>query len=401
MSRILLSCYSLNPNLGSENIIGWNWLITYLIYNNKIFLVTNSRNKEPVERNLRKLGINQKKISIIYIKDRFSIFSNNLFIENINYLIWQIESFFTIKKNYGLNFFDKIHHVTWSTIRFNSLLHFFNTNFILGPICGAEFTESFFISRMPIRYRLIEYLKIFNNIFYKLINFNKILLKNASLIILTSNENYFLIPKKYHIKTMVMSSVGTSLNDRHHIKVNKPQTIYKFVYVGRILSWKGICLFIDILFYMKKYGTCFIFDIYGNGAYKNFLDTKIKKLKLTEHIKLKGYLNHNLAKKIYLNYNFNILTSHRDSGGNSIIESNLCSTPSIVLDKYGPGCLVSKYNGIKLKIDINNYDEFIKNKANELNKILQDKNFYKNLNFDKAIKTHSFNIKYNKILNFF
>ena len=134
--KIILSAYYCHPNKGSEQAVGWNWLVE-LSKNNEIFCLfyAGENQKEVV---LNSIELLPQKNNIHLYPIGFSFFIDNKLYHRFKYELWQIKAFFTAKKIINKTTVDLIHQVTIAAWWFTGYYWLFNTPLVLGPLLGGQ-----------------------------------------------------------------------------------------------------------------------------------------------------------------------------------------------------------------------------------------------------------------------
>ncbi|WP_338733331.1 glycosyltransferase family 4 protein [Mangrovimonas cancribranchiae] len=114
-------------------------------------------------------------------------------------------------------------------------------------------------------------------------------------------------------------------------KQNKTETHPNLLYVGRIVEWKRVHLAIKALHELVIHGfdnakLTIIGPIFSE-LYYNELKKMVSDLKLEEHIKFIGHLEHNKLPKHFQNANLFLLPSDKETFGMVMIEAMACGTP--------------------------------------------------------------------------
>lgn len=379
--QIILSAYACEPNKGSEPSVGWNWAVELIRMGHDIKIITRKNNKKVIERYIKKQSVIKK--------DNFYYFDLPIFFQvlkkkipmgvYIYYYLWQFFLYEDIKKKEFLKNYDIIHHITFGTIKFPSFLWKLNKTFIFGPLGGFEFNNiKNYKDYFSFKSRIYEFIRKKINFF--LFKFNKSLIncyKNTDLILSRNTETKLNLKKFFKKKIIINRDVGCFSPKK--LK-NKGNNIFKFLFVGRFLELKGGHILIEAFNLALKKNKKISLDFYGSGKESINWKKKIKKLRIDNYVKILGYKKFNNMTEIYSNYNSMIFPSFHDSGGTAIMEAISHSLPVICLDIGGPGEIINKKCGMKIKV--NNYtnkDKLIKKLAKKINLLAADKNLYQKL----------------------
>lgn len=135
----LISAYSVNPYKGSEDSIGWNWVLQYeknYKEGDKIILLTKKFNENDTRKGFREFNIQHVELVIVdvpnvlnWFREKYSVF------HHMYYILWQHWAWLWVKHS-GIHF-DVIHHVTMNDYRIPSELYKAKgAKVIWGPMGG-------------------------------------------------------------------------------------------------------------------------------------------------------------------------------------------------------------------------------------------------------------------------
>ena len=392
--KILLSAYACEPNKGSEPEVGWQWALSLSKLGHEIYVITRMNNKKNIEKYKKK---NKLKIKFLYydlpkiLINTFSRKGKDNPLSFIYFFLWQIGIYFVAKKLTKKIKLDYIHHVTFVSLRYPSFLCFINVPFIFGPVAGGDRIPNQLRKHLLFKNRLFESFRDFINHLIKYSPIHYLLFKKCKKIICNSDATKNLVPNQFHSKTKKLLGISFNNNKKNMIKQKLRKKI-SFCFVGRIEQLKGIDIAIDTF---KKI-SCNIDNaeliIIGSGKHIEEIKNKIKNLRLEKKIKLINQISRNKLIQKFSSINFLIFPSLRDSGGMVILEAMSKGTVPIVLDIGGPGIIVNKKNGIKVKVNKNSYSEIVNHLAKRSIDIVKNPKFYEILSSNCIKNINQFNI---------
>lgn len=143
MMNYLISAYSVNPYKGSEDSIGWNWVLQYeknYKKGDRIILLTKKFNEKDTRRGLKEFNIQHVELIIVDVPDALNWFrEKHSAFHHMYYILWQHWAWLWVKHS-GIRF-DVIHHVTMNDYRIPSELYKAKgAKVIWGPMGGAQVT---------------------------------------------------------------------------------------------------------------------------------------------------------------------------------------------------------------------------------------------------------------------
>ena len=139
----LISAYSVNPYKGSEDSIGWNWVLQYeknYKEGDRIILLTKKFNEKDTRRGLKEFNIQHVELVIVDVPNALNWFrEKHSAFHHMYYILWQHWAWLWVKHS-GIRF-DVIHHVTMNDYRIPSEMYKAKgAKVIWGPMGGAQVT---------------------------------------------------------------------------------------------------------------------------------------------------------------------------------------------------------------------------------------------------------------------
>ena len=93
MMNYLISAYSVNPYKGSEDSIGWNWVLQYeknYKEGDRIILLTKKFNEKDTRKGLEEFNIQHVELVIVDVPDALNWFrEKHSAFHHMYYILWQ------------------------------------------------------------------------------------------------------------------------------------------------------------------------------------------------------------------------------------------------------------------------------------------------------------------------
>ena len=367
MRTILVSAYACEPLKGSEQGVGWNWVLQ-MAKNNKLHVITRANNQKFIEENLPK-NISEN-ITFYY-------FDTSNFIKGLKnkakglyfyYWCWQIGIFFLIKKILKLHKFDYSMHLTLGSLWMPTVLPFFKIPFIWGPIGGGEGIPKPFLSQLPLKNRIIQSLRYFLKYF---IYINPIVMfssyKAVSILVRTNNTLDF-IPDFFKFKTKVFLETSMESSIFNYKKnINNNETV-KLIFTGRLVPFKNVISILKSLQYVPKDYNLEL-TIIGSGSEEKKIKNEINLLNLSNRVRLiKETTRENVLKKLSES-DIYLFPSLREGGSWALMEGMAIGLPVICLKWSGMEIITDDASAIR--IPVTNPEQMIKDIAKAINKLIE------------------------------
>lgn len=320
----LISAYSINPNNGSEDGVGWNWLLQYeknYKEGDKIILLTKKYNEDDTVQGMKENDIQHVELVVVdvprylnWFREKYSIF------HHMYYILWQHWAWKWVKKS-DIKF-DIIHHVTMGDYRFLGKMWKVKEAYsILGPVGGAQITPKS-LKRYE-KNRIFSYLREIvnkscniNPFYHNAINkFNLVVASNIE----TYNQLYEIIINKDRLIKMVELGIQMP-NDKKKLRESRNSDTVELIFVGRLIAKKGIYFLMDVIEKIPR-NIKYQLSIYGDGPLKTELEHWIEKCNLTEKVVCKGNISHKEMLEKYKDADIFLITSLRETGGTVLLEA--------------------------------------------------------------------------------
>ncbi len=367
--KILLSAYACEPNKGSESEISWSWIKYLSKTNHKVFVITRKSNEAKIKKNkfnnVTFLYYDLPKSLIYLIKGGRNKPNSYLY-----FFLWQVGIFFKFFSFIKKKKFDYIHHITLGSYRIPSLLCYFDSKFIYGPLAGGETTPRNLVQKFSLKAQIFENLRLISN---KLIKFSPIVnytFSKSYKIFLTSKDCIKYMPQKLRKKCSIMPALSNN-----QIKYSFKKKIYnkKIYFAGRLVEWKGIILLLKIFKKISLTNNEIKLNIYGDGPCKKRIINFIEENKFRKRIQVHGKLDQKkLVKEIKKN-DLLIFPTFRDSGGFVLLEALNNNINILTTNAGGPNTIIVKNSIKKVNIRNSNTQTIINNFAKEIDKYYKNK----------------------------
>lgn len=331
--NILLSSYSINPYKGSEDAVGWNWLLQVAKHfnkpNDKIYVVTKKFNEKDTVKGIKELGLNNVKLIIVDVPNYLNWFrEKHSMFHHMYYMLWQNEAYKWAKKSKIK--FDVVHHVTMGDFRITGKMYKLkNAHTIFGPVGGGQVT--------PDSLKCYESNKFYEK-FRQMIN-------NATLVFPSYGKSINKFDKVYAVNEetaeIMKQSSGKSIDlltdvaltdNLKNLHIDKTDNeITKIIFVGRLIEKKGIIFLLDIIKSLQP-NLPFTLEIYGDGPMKNKVNSYIIENNLSDKVFLKGTLPYAEIYSVYKHADIFVLPSLRETGGTVLTEAMAHKLPICALN---------------------------------------------------------------------
>ncbi|WP_419010767.1 glycosyltransferase family 4 protein [Hominenteromicrobium sp.] len=328
----LISAYSVNPYKGSEDSIGWNWVLQYeknYKKGDRIILLTKRFNEKDTRRGLKEFNIQHVELIIVDVPDALNWFrEKHSAFHHMYYILWQHWAWLWVKHS-GIRF-DVIHHVTMNDYRIPSELYKAKgAKVIWGPMGGAQVTPK------PLKvYEKNQLVASFREFVNKSCSWNpfyKKALRSYYKIYCINNETQKQISCIVGKDVPLMPELA--LRDEYkNLPIRKGKNdILKIVFVGRLIGKKGIAFLVDALSLMPT-DMDWELLIFGDGDDRALIEKQIADSGIGKKVKLMGNRPLNQIAEAYQQADVFVLPSLRETSGNVLLEAMAYAVPIVAFD---------------------------------------------------------------------
>jgi glycosyltransferase involved in cell wall biosynthesis len=342
--KLLLSAYACEPSKGSEPGVGWNWVQALLRRGYDLHVITRSNNRADIESATKANG-NVAKFAYYDLPRWLRFWKKWPGGIYLYYLLWQIGAYRLARRLHATERFDCVHHVTFVSFRQPSFMGFLGIPFIFGPAGGGECMPRSLRRGLPFSGRVAEFVRSAGNSFVAIDPFMHVTFSRAEIIACTTEETLARIPGRFRKKCVVQRAIGI---DKEGIGALRDisDSKHQFLYVGRLLYWKGVHLALRALKEVRRSIPDVRLRVIGDGNDGDWLMQVAQEEGVHD---LVAWIREKPHAEIWREYGESIalvFPSLHDSGGMVVLEALAAGLPVICLDLGGPGAIVNASCGV-------------------------------------------------------
>ena len=355
--KVLLSAYSCEPGLGSEAAVGWGWATT-LACRHEVCVLTRDSNRRRIED--QAAGAMPCDLRFLYydLPGLFRAAKKRLpggVI--IYYLLWQIGAYRYMKRRLKSGErFDVVHHVTFVSARFPSLMGRLGIPFVLGPVAGGEYSPAALWRDLGWRARWQETARYLSGRWIRLSPLMRATFRSASHILVSSRQTAMLVPVRERNRVSVMLGIALAGaapdSSGRATEAGDATAELKLLYAGRFLYWKGMELGLYAFARYLAIGRKGSVTLYGAGPEDARWKSLAERLGIADRVAWFPAMEQWQLMQAMKRYDALLFPSLHDSGGMVVLEAMSKGLPVICLDAGGPAVMVSHgETGFKSPID--------------------------------------------------
>lgn len=351
MRTILVSAYACEPLKGSEQGVGWNWVLQ-MAKSNHLHVITRANNQEFIEAHLP-LDISKNITFHYYDTHRFiKGMKNKAKGLYFYYFFWQLGIIPLIARLNKKQKFEYCMHLTFGSMWMPTFLPFLKIPFIWGPIGGGEGEPKPFIKKLPLKQRILQNVRLLMNRVAFLNPLFMITCIRAKAILVRTKNSEKVIPKLFKNKTRVILETAMEQEVFNYYRESKENYIKKEIHLittGRLMPSKNILTAIRALEYIpSSYNVKY--TIIGSGKEKSKIEKEIIKAKQEHRIEIiseitrKEVLEKLVVSDIYL------FPSLREGGSWALMEAMAIGLPVVCLKWTGMEIITDNKSAFQLPV---------------------------------------------------
>lgn len=392
MKTILASAYAINPYKGSEDGMGWNFVLQIARFN-KVIAVTRENNREAIERFMKEHPRTEyEQITFLYydLPPYLRFWKRGAKGAMFYYLLWQ-KGLIRFVKQKGVEF-DVVHNLNFHNDWTPSYLWKLEKPMVWGPIGHHPVIPS----------TLMKYNKFKDNFKDQLIwSIKNFFWQNSRALKRTVERSEHIIcmnssvPRLFDLKASkfsIIPSVASEDLGCKSLETNK----FSVLSVGRFVPLKGFDLtlkaFAKFLYHIPKDQKVLCeLNLVGKGPLEAELKKMAKQLGISAYVNFIPWMDRSELLKLYAESKVFLFPSH-EGAGMVVSEAMSFGVPVVCLQNVGPGEFVNEKSGVA--VPIGTYEDTVKNLGNAVLNIYENedlrlsmskgarKRFEQNFNWD-------------------
>ena len=369
MRTILVSAYACEPLKGSEQGVGWNWVLQ-MAKHNYLHVITRANNQAFIEAHLPKAVAGNITFHYYDTNKHIKRLKNKAKGLYFYYFCWQLGIISVIKKLKKEHQFDYSLHLTMGSIWMPTFLPIFKIPFIWGPIGGGEGIPKPFLKTLPFKDRIVQSLRY---LFKYVIYINPLVMYpsyKAISILTRTNNTYNFIPTFFRSKTKVYleTSMESSIFENKHEHQIQKNSI-NLIITGRLVPFKNVISAIKALHYIPSHYD-YLLTVIGSGSEERNIKEEVARLNLsTRIIFIEETTRENVLKQLSQS-DIYLFPSLREGGSWALMEAMAIGLPVVCLKWSGMEIITDDASAMRLAVT--NPEQLPKDMAKAICKLIDN-----------------------------
>jgi glycosyltransferase involved in cell wall biosynthesis len=349
--RILLSAYAVDPNAGSEEMVGWQRTIQAARYCDVWVLCEPDISRAGIEGYIEENGPIPG-LEVVYVP-KTSLIRALERVPGLFYLAYNLWHRRAYGRAVGLHDdidFDIAHQVNYCGYREPSYLWRLDTKFVWGPVGGTQNFPIRLVRAAGVAGGLREVVRsALNTITLRFSRRVRLAARNAHALWAANHTVANDLQRALrHSEIPVMLEIGASAvaDPAPRSQLSGPLRI---LWAGEFRAFKALPVLLDALSMLPKH-VDFELIVLGDGPERHRWQGHAKKLGLDSCIRWPGWVPHREMVDYYRTADLFAFTSLRDTSGSVVLEALAMGVPVVAPDHQGAGYMVTPDCGILVPV---------------------------------------------------
>lgn len=382
MLNILINAYAVAPNWGSEQGMGWNWIIN-IAKHCKCYVITEGEWQKEIEEALLELP-QKENIKLYYNpvseKVRKMCWNQGDWRFYYYYHKWQKKTLAIAQQICKEEKIDITHQLNMIGFREPGLLwKIKGIPHVWGPIGGMENIPTSFLKDINWKYRTFLTLKnMINQLQYKYKQNVRKAIKHSDILVAAVSGVKTIIEKEYNKPVILINETGCKIDTNNETSIKKEKkddNTLNIIWVGKFDFRKQLELALSAIAKVKHINVKLHICGTGNEQQINYYSQMCKTLDITDKCIWHGQTKHDVVLKLMKECDALLFTSISEGTPHVVLEAISNDLPVICHDVCGQGDIVTDETGFKIELST------AKESSAKFGKILE--NIYNNRNIVK------------------
>lgn len=346
--RILVSAYGCEPDKGSEQGVGWHWVLE-LAGLAELVVITRKNNREAIEGAFPEDLSGRVRFQYVDLPGPIRRLKRGARGLYPYYLLWQWWAYRHARRLLRTQHFDYAMHLTFGSVWMPTFMHRLPVPFVWGPVGGAEAVPFRLIATLPRRARLIQYLRhalvasfALNPLYWGVV-------RRAQVILARTPDTARMVPRRYADKVRVV--LETAMAESWLTGMERPDQLeavrpLRLVYSGRLVAFKNLRMALDGLARANDGGVDARLLVLGDGPLHGELVGRAQSLGMIDRVEFRGNVSQLALRAALAGSDAYLFPSLREGGVWSLMEAMATGLPAICVRTSGMAVIADDHSAI-------------------------------------------------------
>ena len=356
--RILVAAYACEPGRGSEPLVGWRWVHEIQSLGHDVWVMTRANNQPVIEQHEDSHGASGVRFVYIDLPAPFKLLKKVPGGIYPYYYAWQILALIHAFKLHRGYRFERIHQLTFVSIRFPTLLGLLGVPLWVN-VGGGERSPKQLRQPLGLKFWLREGLRDLLLYLHALDPLRALGFTLAERILTTTHESTDALPFWVRKRCEVFPAIACDQPAPTVERDLQPDSI-ELLYAGLHKDWKGLRLGLRALAAARRRSDrSFHLTIVGRGPDHHLWRAEVDGLGLSDAVTFVEWMPREQLLEYYGRKHAFLYPSLHDSGGLVVWEALAAGLPVVCLACGGPGLIVTSACGWVQDVDGMSYQQVL------------------------------------------
>ncbi len=350
MIKVLISAYGCEPNKGSEQGVGWNWCLQ-LAQVAEVVVITRSNNQQAIEAALPAELIGHIHFEFYDLPSQVRRFKRREKGLYFYYLLWQWGAYRHARQLVRHSKFNYCMHLTFGSVWMPTFMHLLPLPFVWGPIGGGESVPFKLIGTLPLRGRIVQYLRYGLMATVPLNPLIMGIISRSRLILARTEDTARLIPPRYANKVRVVLETGMT-DDLLAFPTRNGRSdtreLLRVIYTGRLIALKNVAAVIHAVALASR-NTGLHLVLIGDGPLRSELNALASRLGIADKVEFRGTLPQSEVIDAVAKSDVYLFPSLKEGGVWSLMEAMSMGLPVICVKTSGMEVITDDSSAIRVE----------------------------------------------------
>lgn len=374
--NILINAYAVNPYWGSEQGMGWNWVINIAKYCN-VYVITEGEFRENIEKAMAALP--QKNNLHFYYnplsdKVRRMCWNQGDWRFYWYYRKWQKRTLKIAQQIIAENRIDVIHQLNMIGFREPGYLwKIKEIPFVWGPIGGMELMPMEYLRGDALKQRLFNRLKNAINRYQYLHSPRvRMAIQRADVLISAVKGVSDVLLECYQKDSVLINETGVDIDSSIAKKPSKPEAPFKIIWVGKFDFRKQLPIAIRSVMATNRRDI----ELHICGTGSEDIVNKMKRMAevggIASQCHWYGNVSHDRILEMMASFDLMLFTSIMEATSTVVLEAITVGLPVLCFNTCGFGPIVKDLAGIT--VELSDPDKSVSDFAGQILKVYKNRN---------------------------
>lgn len=354
MINVLINAYAVNPLWGSEQGMGWNWVINIAKYCN-VYVITEGEFRKNIEEAVASL-LQKDNLHFYYNplpdKVRKMCWNQGDWRFYWYYRKWQKRTLKIAQQIIAENRIDIIHQLNMIGFREPGYLwKIKGIPFVWGPIGGMELMPMEYLADAPIKQRLFNSLKNSINRYQYLHSARvRSAIQRADILISAVKGVHDVIEKYYQKESILINETGVDIDSDVIRKKSNSNEPFKIIWVGKFDFRKQLPIALRAVIAMNRRDV----ELHICGAGSNEVTEEMKRMAevggISSQCHWHGNVPHDKILGMMASSDIMLFTSIMEATSTVVLEAITVGLPVLCFNTCGFGPIVKEFAGITVEL---------------------------------------------------